>query len=79
MPTSDNEGMKGAVTMTQHTMNPVVEIGRYESGHDQPVAVSCTCGWVRRYCRNAAIASDWDEGNLFWVEHLEGLTVDNND
>jgi hypothetical protein len=63
--------------MTQHTLNPVVEVGEYERGHDQPVAVSCTCGWVQRFHRSAA--SDWDEGGRLWVEHLEGLTVDNND
>ena len=67
------------MSMTQHIMNPVVEIGRYESGKDQPVAVSCTCGWVQRFDRSAASASDWDEGNLLWVEHLEGLTVESND
>jgi len=65
------------MSMTQHIMNPVVEVGEYESGHDQPVAVSCTCGWVQRFHRRAA--SDWNEGGRLWVEHLEELTVDNND
>jgi hypothetical protein len=63
--------------MTQHTMNSVVEVGEYERGHHQPVAVSCTCGWVKRFYRSAA--GDWNEGNLLWVEHLEGLTGDNNE
>jgi hypothetical protein len=70
-------GVKGAMSMTQHTMNPVVEIGEYQSGQHQPVAVSCACGWVRRFHRSAD--SDWNEGNRLWVEHLEGLTVDNNE
>ena len=63
--------------MTQHTMNPVVELEEFRSGHKQPVAVSCTCGWVQRFYRSAP--SDWNEGNRLWVEHLERLTVDDNE
>ena len=69
-----NEGSMG---MIHHTMNPSIEVGDYRSGEEQPIAVSCTCGWVRRFHRiDASGASDMNEANRLWTEHMERLNAD---